>query len=383
MPNLILVVLTILLNDLAAADAFWQSSQPTAASANTAPVMKTGAAFLTGYTLALKEDGFLRFGVAWPHPRFRDNNNGTVTDNATGLLWLKNSNAFGRRSWAQALNDCAALASGAAGLSDGSTSGQWRLPNRKELMSLMDNGRISQSLPSGQPFSSVQSDFYWSSTSNAGNTVNAWSVNFFNFGWVSPSAKTTAYYAWPVRNLMAAIAPTPVPATGAGDLSAYVLNAREDGMTKLGVVWPNPRFTNNNNGTVTDNLTKLVWLRNANAAGTNKTWANALAYCSALANGQAGLTDGSTLGQWRLPNVKELESLVCLGYNSPSLSNTAGTAKWTAGDPFSSVQSSNYWTSTSYAGSTSNAHNISLTDGSINVTDKNNGGFTWAVRAGP
>jgi hypothetical protein len=182
---------------------------------------------------------------------------------------------------------------------------------------------------------------------------------------------------------MAAIAPTPVPATGAGDLSAYVLNAREDGMTKLGVVWPNPRFTNNNNGTVTDNLTKLVWLRNANAAGTNKTWANALAYCSALANGQAGLTDGSTLGQWRLPNVKELESLVCLGYNSPSLSNTAGTAKWTTADPFSSVQSSNYWTSTSYAGSTSNAHNISLTDGSINVTNKNNGGFTWAVRAGP
>ena len=35
-------------------------------------------------------------GVAWPNPRFTDNGNGTVTDNLTGLIWLKNANCFGK-----------------------------------------------------------------------------------------------------------------------------------------------------------------------------------------------------------------------------------------------------------------------------------------------
>ena len=51
------------------------------------------------------QDGQLRPGVAWPNPRFTDNNNGTVTDNLTGLMWLKDANCFGLRTWAQALSD--------------------------------------------------------------------------------------------------------------------------------------------------------------------------------------------------------------------------------------------------------------------------------------
>jgi len=56
-----------------------------------APVPKTGQT--TSY--ATGDDGDLEKGVAWPDPRFMDNGNGTVTDNLTGLIWLKNANCFG------------------------------------------------------------------------------------------------------------------------------------------------------------------------------------------------------------------------------------------------------------------------------------------------
>ena len=73
----------------------------------------------------------MKKGVAWPNPRFKDNGNGTVTDNLTRLIWLKNANAFGLRTWEQALSDANALASGSAGLTDGSKAGDWRLPKTR------------------------------------------------------------------------------------------------------------------------------------------------------------------------------------------------------------------------------------------------------------
>jgi hypothetical protein len=100
-----------------------------------APVPKTGQT--TSY--ATGDDGDLKKGVAWPTPRFTDNNNGTVTDNLTGLIWMKNANAFGMRTWAQALSDANGLHDdGINDLKDGSQAGDWRLPNRKELESLVD-----------------------------------------------------------------------------------------------------------------------------------------------------------------------------------------------------------------------------------------------------
>ena len=67
-------------------------------------------------------------------------------------------------------------------------------------------------------------------------------------------------------------------------------------------------FIDNGDGTVTDARTGLVWLKNANPCGV-KNWVDAVAYCSSLASGQAGLTDGSTAGQWRLPSIEELEGI--------------------------------------------------------------------------
>ena len=58
----------------------------------------------TGQTTssATGDDGDLEKGVTWPSPRFTNNSNGTVTDNLTGLIWLRNANCFGQKAWATA-----------------------------------------------------------------------------------------------------------------------------------------------------------------------------------------------------------------------------------------------------------------------------------------
>ena len=88
---------------------------------------------------------------AWTGVRFTDNGDGTVTDNLTALIWLKNANCFGTRLWATALSDANALASGSCGLSDGSIAGAWRLPNANEMHSLIDLTQIILPCPQATP----------------------------------------------------------------------------------------------------------------------------------------------------------------------------------------------------------------------------------------
>lgn len=154
----------------------------------------------TGQTTswATGDDGDLEKGVAWPDPRFTDNGDGTVTDNLTGLIWLKNANCFGTRAWATALTDANGLANGSCGLTDGSVAGDWRLPNVREQQSLIDYGRFNPALPSGHPFTGVQSNYYWTSTTYAGYTSDAWLVGLYN-GFVGNDDESYTYYVWPVR----------------------------------------------------------------------------------------------------------------------------------------------------------------------------------------
>jgi hypothetical protein len=60
----------------------------------------------------------------------------------------------------------------------------------------------------------------------------------------------------------------PMPVRKTGQATSYTTTGGEDGDLQKGVAWPNPRFTDNGNGTVTDNLTKLVWLKDAGALGS-------------------------------------------------------------------------------------------------------------------
>ena len=144
------------------------------------------------------DDGALQKGSVWPAPRFIDNGDGTVTDHLTGLIWLRNANCFSARLWVQALSDSNSLASGTCGLLDGSLPGDWRLPNRKELFSLVDFSRDNPALPTGHPFPVVQSDLYWSASTRVDNTSGAWVVDM-QYGSVGISNKANLLYVWPVR----------------------------------------------------------------------------------------------------------------------------------------------------------------------------------------
>jgi hypothetical protein len=149
----------------------------------------------------VSDDGELRTGVAWPDPRFTDNNDGTVTDNLTGLIWMKNANCFGKQTWMDALVDCAALtgAGSSCGLTDNSSEGEWRLPNVIELQSLIDYGNVSPALPHGHPFTNVNKKHgYWTSTSYYHNADAAWYVGMNN-GYTFFGYKDETTYVWPVR----------------------------------------------------------------------------------------------------------------------------------------------------------------------------------------
>ena len=107
----------------------------------------------------------------------------------------------------------------------------------------------------------------------------------------------------------------------------------QDGETQRGAACPPPpRFADRGDGTVTDNLSGLTWLKNATCADIQSAggsdWATADRSANALHNGQCLLSDGSVAGDWRLPNVNELESLVDLSRNYPPLPD---------GQPFTNV----------------------------------------------
>jgi hypothetical protein len=109
--------------------------------------------------------------------RFIDNNDGTVTDTLTALTWQKDNTCHGIKTWQDALDACNGLASSTCGLSDGSTAGQWRLPNINELHSL------GPTWPPAAPFlGNLTSCCYWSSTTYASYSNSGWSVYFISGG---------------------------------------------------------------------------------------------------------------------------------------------------------------------------------------------------------
>lgn len=131
--------------------------------------------------------------------RFTDNGNGTVADNQTNLIWLKDANCFGRQTWANAINSANNLASGVCGLSDDSVAGQWRLPNRREMQSLLDRSHFYPvSTFPGVPFNNVLMGAYWTSSTVASDPNRAWFVNYegalYNYN------KLESQYVWPVRS---------------------------------------------------------------------------------------------------------------------------------------------------------------------------------------
>ena len=114
------------------------------------------------------QDGELRYGAAWPDPRFEFVRS-DILDRLTGLLWRRAANLTPRPVvWREALAAAAELNQEGAGTA-------WRLPTINELEALVDCAAHSPALPSAHPFTDVQ-DIYWSSTTSLFEPDWAWAL---------------------------------------------------------------------------------------------------------------------------------------------------------------------------------------------------------------
>jgi len=145
------------------------------------------------------DDGDLKNGTEWPNPRFTDNDDGTVTDNITGLVWLKDPYIYRHKNWSRSLVKCRKMRHGKKNLTDGSVEGDWRMPNLRELQSLIDYGQYDPALPPRHPFINVDIGHYFTSTIMAGRTQDVWTVRILD-GAVVSNNKSGSGKVWPVRD---------------------------------------------------------------------------------------------------------------------------------------------------------------------------------------
>ena len=119
--------------------------------------------------------GLSSLSMAQEAPRFTKEN-GVVTDSKTTLEWQDdysdNANSIKSAKWTDAIDYCEGLTLN--GQSD------WRLPNKKELLSIVDYGTYNPAISS--VFEKTTSYHYWSSTTDASYTSGAWRV-YFNYGY--------------------------------------------------------------------------------------------------------------------------------------------------------------------------------------------------------
>jgi len=327
--------------------------------------------------------GSYQTGVVLPNPRFTNPDKTTpisgtvVVDQLTGLMWPQHGGTptvglctGGTMTWQAALNYVACLNAGVyLGYSD------WRLPDVNELESLENAGQPSVlTWLIAQGFTNVRSERYWSSSTLADYPVYAWHVHFLDV-FVTALSKTSNFYVWPVRSgLNGAIS---LPKTG----QTTVYSTGDNGSQQEGVAWPSPRFTNTDgtvpvsNSVVVDQLTGLVWPQEGgtptvgSCTGGSTTWQGALDYVACLNTANyLGYND------WRLPDRKELRS--------PADYGQSNVAVWLNTQGFAHMLADNYWSSSTYAGSTSVAWFINMYDGHVDAWTKVNHYYVWPVRGG-
>ena len=302
-------------------------------------------------------------------PRFTDNGDGTVTDNYTTLMWLKDPRSLtgidGLKSWGIALD---------LSYTNYQKNPQlaWHLPNVREMMSLMDYSKHGPSLASGYPFLNIlkaEGSYYWTSTTDKGAIQNAWCIDLYD-GTKESVSKASIGASMLLVRIPSAITNT-VAATGQlkvynpleNDPTACTSGSncrQQDGYLRLGKTWPNIRFTDNGSVMVEDNLTKLLWYELP--LGVAKSWGDAESYCK-------NLTDG----EWRLPTVTELETLLDASKYNPALTSSVS-------DFFTGYKSDKYWTSSSYSANSSYAWAVDFYDGSIFTLSKATPLYVWPVR---
>lgn len=232
------------------------------------------------------------------------------------------------------------------------------LAQSPDITSFQGNGRLTWINSDTNLFYRVE----WASTLTA---PDAWQSNYSSLSDIRSSASIVTssvpmfYRVYGSSNRL--VYASPVPKTG----QKNSLQTGDDGYYTNGVAWPNPRFTvQTDTNCVLDNLTGLIWARNANIGGL-MTWSAAITYCEGLTYG--GYSD------WRLPNRSELNSLIDASNYGPALPT---------GHPFAHVQGYSYWSSTSFANSTIYACHADMLDGYMYRYYKTFSYYVWPVRGG-
>lgn len=168
------------------------------------PAPSTGLPF-TGQIIvySVNDDGFYQKGYTLTRPivkgavgntRYIDNGDGTITDNATGLMWVQDAAGAGGNfgvplTWQDALDFCWTL-------DFGGHADDWRLPNIKELISITDYGLVNKAID--PIFLNILANYYWSSTTYKDIDAYAW-FSYFYAGDIMYDDKMMEKYVLPVR----------------------------------------------------------------------------------------------------------------------------------------------------------------------------------------
>ncbi len=178
-------------------------------------------------------------------PAFIVNGNGTVTDTVTGLLWQRSDG--GEMTIENAVLYCDSLS--LAGHTD------WRLPNAHEAFSILNHQKANPAIDVNI-FSNTGAEYWWTSDRQANDNTKIWCTNAG--GGIGNHPKTET-----------------ISAGAPNSIKKFHVRAVRD-ISPPAVV--PARFTYNGNGTVTDNLSGLMWPKTPD--GNTYTWEQALSSCS-------------------------------------------------------------------------------------------------------
>ncbi|MBE0644666.1 MAG: DUF1566 domain-containing protein [Bacteroidetes bacterium] len=257
-------------------------------------------------------------------PQYVDNGNGTISDPVTGLMWVK---ARGSKvSWEKALADAATCSVGGYG--------DWRMPTIKELYSLIDfNGKSGLTAATSVPYlNTTYFDFAFGNTAIGERIIDCQDWSSTTYVHFTMNGDSTAFG---VNFADGRIKGYPKKRLPAGDRNQlYVRFVR--GNAHYGV----NNFIDNQDSTITDRATGLMWVKPDSRGGMN--WQTALAWVQAKnTSGYLGYSD------WRLPNAKELQSIIDYT-RSPSTTNSAAIDPVFLASSIGGGEYPFYWTSTTH-----------------------------------
>jgi len=232
-------------------------------------------------------------------PRYQDNGDGTVSDLVTGLMWQQDPGE--KMTYDQAVAGAEIFT--LAGYDD------WRLPSIKELFSLIQFSGLDPSGPNSTtliPFIDTDYFNFEYGDESAGERIidSQWATSTKYVSTTMNGAETMFGVNF-ADGRIKGYGTGPMPGQSDGKLF-FAIYVR--GNTAYGA----NEFVDNGDGTVSDLATGLTWAQND--SGTGMIWEAALNYCESL--DYAGTVD------WRLPNVKELQSIVDYS-RSPDTTNSA------------------------------------------------------------